>query len=84
MSGDVVHDFAAAGGVSDVDGVLEIKMGRQRGWRYYLDYGGGLMTDWGVHLADTALWFMDAQLEALTVREPRHERTRRFLSQILT
>jgi predicted dehydrogenase len=40
------------------------KMGRHRGWRYYLDYGGGLMTDWGVHLADTALWFMDAQLEA--------------------
>jgi predicted dehydrogenase len=40
------------------------KAGRHRGWRYYLDYGGGLMTDWGVHLTDTALWFMDAQLEA--------------------
>jgi predicted dehydrogenase len=40
------------------------KNGRHRGWRYYLDYGGGLMTDWGVHLMDTALWFMDAQLEA--------------------
>jgi len=40
------------------------KAGRQRGWRYYLDYGGGLITDWGVHWADTALWFMNAQLEA--------------------
>lgn len=40
------------------------KSGRHRGWRYYLDYGGGLMTDWGVHLVDTALWFVDAQLEA--------------------
>ena len=40
------------------------KAGRQRGWRYYLDYGGGLMTDWGVHWVDTALWFMNAQLEA--------------------
>ena len=40
------------------------KSGRQRGWRYYLDYGGGLMTDWGVHWTDTALWFMNAQLEA--------------------
>ena len=43
------------------------KNGRHRGWRYYLDYGGGLMTDWGVHLLDTALWFMDAQLEAPAV-----------------
>jgi predicted dehydrogenase len=40
------------------------KVGRQRQWRYYWDYGGGLVTDWGVHLADTALWFMDAQLVA--------------------
>jgi predicted dehydrogenase len=37
------------------------KAGRQRQWRYYWDYGGGLVTDWGVHLVDTALWFMDAQ-----------------------
>ena len=29
VSGDVVHDFAA-GGVSNVDGVLEIGMGSQR------------------------------------------------------
>jgi predicted dehydrogenase len=40
------------------------KTGRHRQWRYYLDYGGGLMTDWGVHWTDTALWFMNAQLEA--------------------
>ncbi len=40
------------------------KQGRHRGWRNYLDYGGGLMTDWGVHWVDTALWFMNAQLEA--------------------
>jgi predicted dehydrogenase len=40
------------------------KVGRQRQWRYYWDYGGGLVTDWGVHLADTALWFMNAQLKA--------------------
>jgi predicted dehydrogenase len=60
------------------------KTGRQRQWRYYWDYGGGLVTDWGVHLADTALWFMDAQLEApklttgvgqfVNVQNPDHER----------
>jgi predicted dehydrogenase len=60
------------------------KAGRQRGWRYYLDYGGGLITDWGVHWADTALWFMNAQLEAprmtsgigqyVNVDNPDHDR----------
>jgi predicted dehydrogenase len=40
------------------------KATRQRGWRYYWDYGGGLVTDWGVHLTDTALWFMDCQTKA--------------------
>ena len=25
-------------------------------WRWYWDYGGGLMTDWGVHLIDLAHW----------------------------
>ena len=25
-------------------------------WRMFWDYGGGLMTDWGVHLVDIALW----------------------------
>jgi hypothetical protein len=30
VSADVVHDLAATGGVSNVDGVLEIEMGGQR------------------------------------------------------
>ena len=33
---------------------------RQRRWRGYYDYGGGLVTDWGVHLVDIAQWFMNA------------------------
>lgn len=28
-------------------------------WRHYWDYGGGLMTDWGVHLLDMGLWAKD-------------------------
>ena len=28
-------------------------------WRHFWDYGGGLMTDWGVHLIDMALWAKD-------------------------
>jgi predicted dehydrogenase len=27
-------------------------------WRMFWNYGGGLMTDWGVHLLDMALWAM--------------------------
>lgn len=29
-------------------------------WRHFWDYGGGLMTDWGVHLIDMALAGMNA------------------------
>ncbi len=29
-------------------------------FRWYWDYAGGLMTDWGVHLVDIALWGMKA------------------------
>lgn len=32
-------------------------------WRMCRDYGGGLMTDWGVHLLDMGLW-------AMNVKEP--------------
>lgn len=28
-------------------------------WRHYWDYGGGLMSDWGVHLLDIGLWAKD-------------------------
>jgi len=28
-------------------------------WRYFWDYGGGIMTDWGVHLIDMVLLFMN-------------------------
>jgi len=28
-------------------------------WRMFWDYGGGLVTDWGVHLLDMALWGTD-------------------------
>jgi predicted dehydrogenase len=35
--------------------------GRHRSWRGFWDYGGGLITDWGVHLTDIALWYMKNQ-----------------------
>jgi predicted dehydrogenase len=40
------------------------KVGRHRSWRYYWDYGGGLVTDWGVHLVDTAHHFMGTDTQA--------------------
>ncbi len=30
-------------------------------WRMFWDYGGGLMTDWGVHLLDMGLWGMNVE-----------------------
>lgn len=29
-------------------------------WRYFFDYGGGMVTDWGVHVMDIGLWGMKA------------------------
>lgn len=38
---------------------------RFRSWRSYYDYGGGIITDQGVHVADVVHWYMK-------VREPRY------------
>jgi predicted dehydrogenase len=36
-------------------------------WRMFWDYGGGLITDWGVHLLDMGLWGMDIQSMPLKI-----------------
>ncbi|GAA4315116.1 Gfo/Idh/MocA family oxidoreductase [Compostibacter hankyongensis] len=36
-------------------------------WRMFWDYGGGLITDWGVHLLDMALWVKDIKEPPLAV-----------------
>ncbi len=36
-------------------------------WRMFWDYGGGLLTDWGVHLLDMALWVKDVKELPLAV-----------------
>ncbi|MDR1667890.1 MAG: Gfo/Idh/MocA family oxidoreductase [Bacteroidales bacterium] len=36
-------------------------------WRMFWDYGGGLLTDWGVHLIDMGLWGMDVKTMPLKV-----------------
>jgi predicted dehydrogenase len=40
------------------------KASRQRSWRSYYDYGGGLITDWGVHLIDVGHWYLNANTKA--------------------
>lgn len=37
------------------------------GWRHFWDYGGGLMTDFGAHLIDMALWVKDITAPPTTV-----------------
>ena len=52
-------------------------------WRMFWDYGGGLMSDWGVHLLDIALWAKDITnapdkvlvYGANTFEEPRSRET---------
>jgi predicted dehydrogenase len=36
-------------------------------WRAFWDYGGGLVTDWGVHLMDIVLWALDIRTLPLRV-----------------
>ncbi|MBQ6086146.1 MAG: Gfo/Idh/MocA family oxidoreductase [Bacteroidaceae bacterium] len=36
-------------------------------WRMFWDYGGGLLTDWGVHLLDMAFWGMNVKEMPLRV-----------------
>jgi predicted dehydrogenase len=36
-------------------------------WRMFWNYGGGLLTDWGVHLLDMGLWGMDVKTMPLKV-----------------
>lgn len=36
-------------------------------WRMFWNYGGGLMSDWGVHLLDMALWAKDVKEAPLAV-----------------
>jgi predicted dehydrogenase len=38
--------------------------GRHRSWRSYFDYGGGTVTDWGVHFSDVMTWYMKASRKA--------------------
>jgi predicted dehydrogenase len=37
-------------------------------WRMFWDYGGGLLTDWGVHLMDIALWAKEVTEMPLAVQ----------------
>lgn len=34
---------------------------RQHNWRSFWDYGGGPLSDWGVHLLDIAHWYLDVK-----------------------
>jgi len=36
-------------------------------WRMFWDYGGGLITDWGVHLMDMALWVKNVDYTPVSV-----------------
>jgi predicted dehydrogenase len=48
----------------------------RRNWRGWYDYGGGNLTDWGVHLTDVMSWFMrlDGKVPLLTSASAQYVR----------
>jgi predicted dehydrogenase len=48
----------------------------RRNWRGWYDYGGGNLTDWGVHLTDIMSWFMrlDGKVPLLTSTSAQYVR----------
>jgi predicted dehydrogenase len=51
----------------------------RRRWRGWYDYGGGNLTDWGVHLTDIMNWYMraDTRVPRLTSASAQYVRTPR-------
>ncbi len=51
----------------------------RRNWRGWYDYGGGNLTDWGVHLTDIMNWFMgtDTKVPLLTSASAQYVRLAR-------
>jgi predicted dehydrogenase len=51
----------------------------RRNWRGWYDYGGGNLTDWGVHLTDVMNWYMkaDNKTPLLTSASAQYVRTPR-------
>ena len=44
-------------GPAERGGYLQLK---QRDWRRFPQFGGGMITDWGIHLLDVAMWRLHA------------------------
>ncbi|MGO9012885.1 MAG: Gfo/Idh/MocA family protein [Bryobacteraceae bacterium] len=59
----------------------EYQPGRYSHWRAYYAYGGGLITDWGVHHIDVVNWYLNARAPLLTAataqyvlgQDPEHD-----------
>ncbi len=41
-------------------------------FRWFFDYAGGMMSDWGVHLNDIVLWALDQKGPATVIDDRRH------------
>ncbi len=50
-------DWELFQGPAERGGYSQIK---QRDWRRFPQFGGGIITDWGIHLLDAAMWYLHA------------------------
>ncbi|MBQ9031687.1 MAG: Gfo/Idh/MocA family oxidoreductase [Parasporobacterium sp.] len=53
-----VYDSGTLGDVYSIKSSLYGHNGNMHDWHVYIDQGGGMLLDWGVHLIDQILWMM--------------------------
>lgn len=60
-----VYDSGSLGDVYTIQSKLYGYNGNMHDWHVFLDQGGGMLYDWGVHLIDQILWMVDSKVKTV-------------------
>lgn len=60
-----VYDSGTLGDVFTIQSGLYGYNGNMHDWHVFMDQGGGMLYDWGVHLIDQILWMVDSKVKTV-------------------